>query len=301
METPPISFGLMTGLTDPWDELVASWQEFESLGVDSAWLPNHIGTFMPHYEVWTALAGLASHTSRIRLGTLVTSTAFRNPVVFAKQALTLDHISHGRLELWLGAGFDPGNVDHTLAGIPVWPSVEPAGRYREALEIIDRLLRGETVTYTGSYHKIENASLGTTFVQQPRPPLTVAGYGPTMLRFAAAFADTFNSGNLDSQKGADASAVLAATRERFARLDEYCRQAGRDPQTLKRSIFRFSYGRFSAEEPWASVDAFTDFVGRYRELGVCEIIFRYPPSDHDRPATFERIVTDTMPELRATM
>jgi alkanesulfonate monooxygenase SsuD/methylene tetrahydromethanopterin reductase-like flavin-dependent oxidoreductase (luciferase family) len=301
METPQISFGLMTWLDDPWDDLVAQWHEFEVLGVDSAWLPDHIGWGLPRYEVWTALAGLACRTQRIRLGTLVTSTAFRNPVVFAKEVLTVDYLARGRLELGLGAGYDPSDIDHAMTGLPSWPPAERVQRFREALEIIDRLLRGETVTYEGRYHRVRDASLSAACLQRPRPPLTIAGYGPAMLRLAAAYADTFNSGDLDSRQGADAPAVFAATRDRFARLDEYCREAGRDPRSLKRSIYRFGSDRPGAEELWASVDAFTDFVGRYREIGVSEFIFRYPPGDRDRPPAFERIVTEAMPALRMTL
>ena len=119
-----------------------------------------------------------------------------------------------------------------------------------------------------------------------------------MLRLAATHADTFNSGDLDSREGADAATVFARTRERFARLDEACQQAGRDPRTLWRSLFRAGYP--GAEDPWASVDDFTDFVGRYREIGVGGFIFRYPPVYRERPAAFERIVTEAMPALRAT-
>src|SRR5262245_45455080 len=102
-----LAFGLMTGLTRAWDEVVAWWQEFDSLGLDSAWIPDHFGYYMPRFEAWTALAGLAGQTRRLRIGTLVTSTAFRNPAVFAKEVLTVDHLSRGRLELGLGAGYDP--------------------------------------------------------------------------------------------------------------------------------------------------------------------------------------------------
>jgi alkanesulfonate monooxygenase SsuD/methylene tetrahydromethanopterin reductase-like flavin-dependent oxidoreductase (luciferase family) len=299
MGTPQIAFGLITGLDGPWNDLVARWREFEALGLDSAWVPDHIGMLMPRYEAWTALAGLACQTRRLRLGTLVTSTAFRNPVVFAKQVLTVDHLSQGRLHLGLGAGF-PGrdDIDHAMTGLPSWDPTERVQRFREALQIIHRLLRGETVTYAGRYYQARDASLGGACLQRPRPPLTIAGYGPAMLRLGAAYADTFNSGDRDSRDGADAPAVFAATRERFARLDEYCRQAGRDPQTLRRSIYRFGFP--GAEEPWASVGAFIDFVGRYREIGVSEFVFWYPPGNRDRPPTFERIVSEAMPALRVT-
>jgi len=291
-----LSFGLLTFLRGSWDDLVALWQELDALGFDSVWLPDHVGAGMPSYEAWTALAGLACKTSQIRFGTLVTSTAFRNPVLFAKQVVTLDHLSHGRLELGLGAGYDPQDTDHAMTGLSIWEPRERVQRFQESLEIIDRLLHGETLTYLGRYHQVTGATLGARCLQVPRPRLTIAGYGPTMLRLVARYADTFNAGDRDSRMLVEPRAVLAATRERYDRLQEFCLQLGRDPRTLRRSIYR--YCAPPTEDPWASVDAFTDFVGRYREIGVSEFIFAYAPGQRERPKTFERIAMEVMPSLR---
>jgi len=126
-------FGLLVRLSDPWPTLVAQWQEMEALGFDSLWVADHFGALS--YEAWTALAGLASRTTRVRVGTLVTSTAFRNPAFLAKEALTVDHLSNGRLELGLGAGAGGGfrpsgaegrtraaqfELDHSMTGIGQW-------------------------------------------------------------------------------------------------------------------------------------------------------------------------------------
>ncbi|HZO24753.1 MAG TPA: LLM class flavin-dependent oxidoreductase [Chloroflexota bacterium] len=297
MAAPAISFGLFTSLRGNWDDLVARWQGIEAYSFDSAWIPDHFSFGGHIYEAWTALAGLASHTSRIRIGTLVTSTAFRNPALFAKQVLTLDHLSHGRLELGLGAGYDPEGTDHAMIGLPSWEPPERVGRFREVLEVVDPLLRGETLSYAGRYYQTTEATLGVRCVQTPRPPLTIAGYGPSMLRLVARYADTFNSGDLDAKQLVEPRAVLAATRERYARLDECCLKIGRDPRTLRRSMLRFCMP--PTEDPWVSVDAFTDFVGRYREIGVDEFIFSYRPGRPPPLATFERIATELIPSLRA--
>jgi len=298
MVRPTVSFGLFTSLRGSWDELAARWQELEALGFDSAWIPDHFSFGGHIYEAWTALAGLASHTSRIRIGTLVTSTAFRNPALLAKQALTLDHLSHGRLELGLGAGYSPEGTDHPMMGLPDWEPPERVRRFREALEIVEPLLRGETLSYSGRYYQTTEATLGVRCVQAPRPPLTIAGYGPSMLRLVARHADTFNSGDLDAKQLVEPRAVFTATRERYARLDGCCLKIGRDPRTLRRSILRFCLP--PTEDPWVSVDAFTEFVGRYREIGVDEFIFGYRPGGRPRPATFERIATEIIPALRAS-
>src|SRR6266508_74126 len=179
-------FGLLVRLSDPWPTLVAQWQEMEALGFDSLWVADHFGALS--YEAWTALAGLASRTTRVRVGTLVTSTAFRNPAFLAKEALTVDHLSNGRLELGLGAGAGGGfrpsgaegrtraaqfELDHSMTGIGQWGDSERVGRFREAVRIVDRLLRGETVTYEGRYYRGKEASLGAAPLQRPRPPLTI--------------------------------------------------------------------------------------------------------------------------------
>ena len=281
MTAPAISFGLFTSLRGSWDDLVERWLEIEAFGFDSVWVPDHIGFLRPHFEAWTALAGLASHTSRIRFGTMVTSTAFRNPTVFAKQVLTVDHLSHGRIELGLGAGYDPEGTDHAMIGLPGWEPPERVRRFREALEIVESLLRGETLSYAGRYYQTTEATLGVRCVQTPRPPLTIAGYGPSMLRLVARHADTFNSGDRDARQLVEPRAVLAATRERYARLDECCLEIGRDPRTLRRSMLRFCMP--PTEDPWVSVDAFTDFVDRYREIGVSDFIFADRPVGHARP------------------
>src|ERR1044071_1895273 len=152
----------------PWDELVSRVQFAEELGFDGAWGFDH---FQPMYgdgpgeafEGMTTLAALAGVTSRIRLGLLVAGVTYRHPSVFAAQALTVDHASHGRLELSLGAaGFDK---EHTELGIP-FPA--PGTRFdllEDALEILTRLYTGEEVSYEGKVVSLQHARLQPTPVQ----------------------------------------------------------------------------------------------------------------------------------------
>jgi alkanesulfonate monooxygenase SsuD/methylene tetrahydromethanopterin reductase-like flavin-dependent oxidoreductase (luciferase family) len=299
-------FGLLIRLSEPWAALVAEWQELEALGFDSLWVADHF--VLLSYEAWTALAGLASRTTRVRVGTLVTSTAFRNPAFLAKEALTVDHLSNGRLELGLGAGAAGGlrqsgaegqnraaqfELDHSMTGLERWGDAERVGRFREAVWIVDRLLRGETVTYDGKYYRVQEASLGVAPLQRPRPPLTIAAYGPTMLKIAAAHADKCIFGDRDAMEG---RSPLDAVRERNARLDADCQAVGRDPRTLGRMLLR--YGRPGLENPWESTGAFCDLVGRYSEAGIGEFIFSYPPIGGQRPAILERVATELIPKLR---
>src|SRR5438552_3262931 len=135
-----------------WDEVVSRVQFAEDLGFDGAWGFDH---FQPMYgdgpgetfEGMTTLAALAGLTSRIRLGLLVTGVTYRHPSVFAAEAVTIDHASHGRLELSLGAAwFDK---EHDELGIPFPSTAERFDLLEDALEIVTRLFTGDVVSYRG--------------------------------------------------------------------------------------------------------------------------------------------------------
>src|SRR3954452_1016453 len=153
-----------------WDELVRRVQFAEQLGFDGAWGFDH---FKPMYgdgpgetfEGVTTLAALSGVTSRIRLGLLVTGVTYRHPSVLAAEALTIDHASHGRLELSLGAAwFDK---DHHELGIPFPPTGERLDLLEDTLEIITRLFTGDVVDYSGRQVSLTNARMNPPPVQRP--------------------------------------------------------------------------------------------------------------------------------------
>src|SRR3954452_6676000 len=188
---PAVRFGVLCLPNVPWDVLVERVARVERLGFDVAALPDHFVDWTnppsPWFEGWTALTGLAATPSTIRLATCVTQIPFRNPAVFARQALTLDHISGGRLEIGLGTGL-VGDPSYAMAGIEDWEPRERVDRLAEYAEIVDRLLRDEVTTFVGTYYRADGAIVNPRPVQEPRPPLTIGALGPVMLRHAARLA-----------------------------------------------------------------------------------------------------------------
>jgi len=170
------------------------------------------------------LAALAARTTTIRVGVLVSSNTFRHPALLAKEAVTVDHISHGRLELGIGAGWYV--PEHQVFGLDFPAPAELVGRFREAVEIVDHLLRNDVTTYAGTYYHLSEAPMRPRPVQQPRPPLTLGAHGPRMLRICAEYADTCNS-----------FGTVEQMRERGQTLDEQCVAIGRDPATLRHSLY----------------------------------------------------------------
>src|SRR5215218_4264103 len=212
----------------PWDELVRRVQLAEELGFDGAWGFDH---FQPMYgdgpgetfEGMTTLAALAGVTSRIRLGLLVTGATYRHPSVFAAQALTIDHASHGRLELSLGAAwFDK---EHHELGIPFPPTSVRFDLLEDALEILQRLFTGETVSYEGKVVSLKDAQLQPKPVQRPYPPIWIGGAGPRRtLPLVAKYADVWHTWGSPN-----------SLRDTNARLDDLAAEAGRDPKAIMRA------------------------------------------------------------------
>ena len=278
-------FGIQTPTQRPWPELAERWTWLERLGFDSLWLADHyVPPFKidgPIFEPWTLLAGLALVTERARLGVLVSCNTFRHPPLVAKEAVTVDHISGGRLEFGLGAGwFEP---EHEMFGIPYPPNAELVGRFREAVEICHRLFTQDITTYEGAYYQVREAPFRPAPVQE-RIPFTLGAHGPRMMRIVARYGDRWNS-----------TGTLAEMAERNRTLDEACAEVGRDPAAILRSHL-YVPAILPDEHPWDSPEALRDFAGRLKEIGIGEAILQLP-AEYD-PAHIERIA-ETAGELRA--
>jgi len=298
--THPIRFGIVTAQNLPWPTLVEHWQHVEALGYDSVWVADHF--INPHaiegdwLDGWSLLAALATQTRTIRIGTLVTNIIYRNPALIARQAQTLDHISGGRLELGIGATSER-DPSQAMMGIENWSTPERVQRFREVVEIVDAMLRQEITTYQGRHYQVKEARLRPPSIQKPRPPLTLAAMGPTTLKVAAKYADTWNT---YGGWGLTAEQSLETLRQQSGQLDEFCAQIGRDPKEIRHS---FLVG-LTGDTPFASLQAFHDFIGRYHEIGFSEFIFYYDypaiPLDKSMDREMlERIATQAIPMIRS--
>ncbi|MCC6790800.1 MAG: LLM class flavin-dependent oxidoreductase [Thermomicrobiales bacterium] len=284
---PILTFGIQTVPTKPWPEMVETWKRVEALGFDSVWLPDHfVPTFrrdLPFMEAWTLLAGLAAVTERVRLGVLVSCNTFRHPALLAKEAVTVDHVSRGRLELGIGTGWV--EFEHEMFGISYPDAPKRVAMYGEAIAVIDNLLRNELTTFHGEHYRLNDAPFRPGPVQTPRPPLTLAAHSPRMLRLIAPYADRWNSMGSSEEM-----------RERNRRLDEACNAISREPGEIVRSLLYVPM-IMPDEHPWDSVDAFADYVGRFSEAGVSDFILQ-PPGTGDWTVV-ERVATDLIPKLRS--
>ena len=172
-------------------------------------------------DAWTQIAALAALTSRIRLGTLVSPITFRHPAVLAKAVVTADHVSGGRVELGIGAGW---NVrEHEAYGFRFPELPERIERLEEQLELVVRQWTENGVSHEGRHYRLDALDALPKPLQQPRPPVIVGGSAqPRTARLAARFADEYNT----------AFATLEQCQERRARVLQACAEAGREPTRL---------------------------------------------------------------------
>jgi alkanesulfonate monooxygenase SsuD/methylene tetrahydromethanopterin reductase-like flavin-dependent oxidoreductase (luciferase family) len=175
-----------------WKDVRAVAEAAEQGGLDSVWIADHFlyrdpeGQIYGMHESWTLLTAVAAVTSRVELGNMVLCASFRDPGLTAKMAATLDEVSNGRLILGVGAGWhDP---EYEAFGLPTDHRV---GRFEEWLEIVARMIRGETVTYKGTYYEVREANLDPA--PPHRIPILVAGHRPRMMRLTAQWADMYNT------------------------------------------------------------------------------------------------------------
>jgi F420-dependent oxidoreductase-like protein len=279
--THPLRFGLkLSGQDTTVDSLRTVWRIADEAGFDHVWVFDHLasigdgGPDRPIFEGWALQAAMAEATKRARIGCLVTGNTYRHPVLLAKQAVTVDHLSGGRLEFGIGAAW--AEIEHSMYGIEGLD--HRVGRLSESLQIIKSLWTEGRTDFAGRYYHLNDAIANPKPVQKPYPPIWIGASGDTTLRLVARHADVWNaSGGGDSGK----------MRETIAKLEDACGAIGRDVSEIRRSL---QFG-------WDGVDraSLLDESARYLELGFTEqvIYLRGPDS-----STTAGKVADLLPDLR---
>ena len=193
-----------------WADARRKWEGAENLGFDHAWTYDHLSWRSLANEPWhattTTLTAAAVITSRIRLGTFVSSPNFRHPVPFAKEIATIDDISEGRLLLGIGSGGT--GFDAYVLGQPEYSPAERHARFAEFVTRLDELLRHETpgsggISFSGDWFTAVNARMVGRPSQQPRVPFVVAANGPKGLKLAATFGEGWVTTGADGAVGND--------------------------------------------------------------------------------------------------
>jgi alkanesulfonate monooxygenase SsuD/methylene tetrahydromethanopterin reductase-like flavin-dependent oxidoreductase (luciferase family) len=287
-----LRFGLFLSQANKgWAQVLDEFRMAEELGFDHAWLCDHLldtdgPPDHPIHEAWTLLAALAASTSRIRLGVLVSSNTFRHPAVLLKQAVTVDHVSNGRLILGFGTGWY--GDEHRRYGIPLPPPGPRVDRFEEAVQVVSLLMGQARTTFSGHYYQLDDAPLEPRPVQQPGIPLLISAHRPRMLAIAARYADQWDT--FGAVPGTATEGVEDDVAARIRRLDEACASVGRDPATIRRSTWE-EQGSLASEE------AYVDFFRRHRALGFTDFITVLP--DPANRHVLESVARKIIPALRA--
>ena len=290
-EQPPAKPGKLRFGVQPrpehvsWADLARAFHEADDLGLDSAFTFDH---FMPIFsdsngacfEGWSLLAALAAQTRRVKVGVLVTGNTYRFPIVVAKMAATIDHVSNGQLILGMGAGWF--EAEHTAYGIPFFTAAGRARRLGESLEVMKLLFTQERSTFAGKYYQLTDAPFEPKTVQRPHPPILVGGVGPKLvLPIVARHADIWNFFAGDD---------LAATKALCEQFDAVCRQVGRDPQQIEKSAgIRPTLVAGTAKDARARLQALVD-------LGVRHFILSLPQPYE--PSLVRSFARDVIPAFR---
>jgi alkanesulfonate monooxygenase SsuD/methylene tetrahydromethanopterin reductase-like flavin-dependent oxidoreductase (luciferase family) len=261
---------------DPATEFLGDVREAERAGVRTVWTYDHLTWPLladgPWYGAVPLLAAAAVGTARVRLGTLVASPNFRHPGTFAKELMTLDRLSGGRIEAGVGAGTE--GLDARVLGDPPRSRAERAARFAEWLELLDRLLREPVTTVRGERFTAVDAHQIPGCVQQPRLPFVVGAAGPRAMALAARFGQgwvTYGPYTGGDEPGEWCAAVAAQSRV----LDDSLEEEGRPRDDVR----RIALIALETAWPFESAERYSDTLGRLREAGIDEVAAHWPRPD----------------------
>jgi F420-dependent oxidoreductase-like protein len=262
-----------------WDDWVALARACEQYGYEALFRSDHYGPVVAEKErgsldAWTTLAGLAAVTSTVRLGTLVSPATFRHPSVLAKSAVTVDHISGGRVEVGMGAGWN--EAEHRRYGFPFPPTRERMDIFAEQLEVVHGQWHREPLSFDGEHYQLAESNPRPKPVQSPHPPLIVGGSGGRRsVGLAARWADEYNTVSATADE-------CRALRERIA---DACGREDREPLPL-------SVMTGLVREPDDAVRQLTELV----EAGVERVMLQH--LDHTDLEALQVVAEQVAPQLR---
>jgi F420-dependent oxidoreductase-like protein len=226
-----LRFGIHSGQQNTdFQSYLAMWRTAEELGLDWASVFDH---FIPIFtdpegtcfDGYTLLAAMAAHTSRLRCGIIVTGVTYRHPAVLANMAVTIDHISGGRMELGIGAAWF--ELEHQQYGIPFPPIKVRAEMLREASLILKSMWTEKRTTFQGTHYRLTDALCEPKPVQQPSIPLWIGGMGERRtLPVVAEVADGWNTFLMPEEEYRHKLDVLAG----------YCKEFSRDPEDIRKQL-----------------------------------------------------------------
>jgi F420-dependent oxidoreductase-like protein len=276
----PLRFGLKASGQDiTIQSLRAVWRIADDAGFDHVWDFDHLasigagGPDRPIYEGWSLQAAMAEATKRARIGCLVTGNTYRNPALLAKTAVTVDHLSGGRLEFGIGAAW--AEIEHEMYGISGLD--HRVGLLSESLQILKSLFTEERTNFEGRYYHFKDAIANPKPIQKPYPPFWIGASGKTTLRLVARHADVWNISGGDPDRVGELTAML----------EEACGAVGREPGEIRRSI-QFGWDGNSRQE-------LLDLSARYLEQGVTEQVMYLRG---EQPERLAEKVAELLPDLR---
>jgi F420-dependent oxidoreductase-like protein len=264
-----------------WGEMLDVWRAADEIEVfESAWNWDHFYPLRPPYdgpnlEGWATIAALAQATKRIRVGAMVNGMHHRHPAVTANMAATLDHISDGRFELGMGAGWN--SMESDAYGLPLGTIKERCDRFDEGMEVIASLLENESTTFSGNYYQLTDAWCEPKPVQD-HIPIVIGARGPRRtLRTTARYADQWDM-------------TFPKNTEEWAELDHalvgHCQDIGRDSAEIARSVHLMF-------DPDSDSAALVELASGFFEAGVDIVVWSWRgPMDPARLEPLARAIEE---------
>jgi F420-dependent oxidoreductase-like protein len=263
------------------DEMRAVWRVADEAGFDHCWNFDHFasigarGNLGDVFEGWTLLGAMAEATSRVRIGCMVTGNTYRHPGVLAKMAVTVDHLSDGRLEFGLGAAW--ADIEHTMLDLEFGTAGRRIARMEEACRMIKLLWSEDRTSFDGEHYRLVDAIANPKPVQRPGPPIWIGGSGERKtLRVVAQHADVWNLASAEVEEGIRLSGVL----------DEHCAAVDREPAEIRRSVQLF----------YSDVETLLREAEGFATNGFLELIVGVRAGTAEADAT---AVAEVLPRLRS--